>query len=224
MTSPTFWLLEEPDSQRLAEVAPDTELEQITCPVDEGHRRAGARIGDMSIRVHPSGVRDFTWVWGGDVLLSPRALSIFKQHDVTGFETRRAKVAYPKRSAAPPPELLELIVTGWGGPAAPAAGVSLVSSCPACGYKCYVIAEPGRLIDPSSWDGSDIFIVWPLPKYRFVSERFATIIRKEKLSGTKLIPASDIPIAKGTEASPGRLTYRMPEKRAREIGEPLGIA
>jgi hypothetical protein len=39
------------------------------------------------------------------------------------------------------------------------------------------------LIDPAAWDGSDLFIVWPLPLFRFAGERLANILREEKLPG-----------------------------------------
>jgi hypothetical protein len=79
------------------------------------------------------------------------------------------------------------------------------------------------LIDAAEWDGSDLFIVWPLPLYRFISERLAGILRTERSSGIKLIPASDIPFERGSLATPGRLLDWMPESRARALGDPLGI-
>ena len=97
-------------------------------------------------------------------------LDLFDKHRVSGFEARPAKVAFPKKTQAYPPSLFELIITGWGGWAAPAAGLTLIESCPGCGHKVYAIAEASRLIDPAAWDGSDFFIVWPLPGYQFASD------------------------------------------------------
>jgi hypothetical protein len=88
----------------------------------------------------------------------------------------------------------------------------------------YSIAEPSRLIDAGAWDGSDLFVIWPLPRYRFGSDRLAKILRQEKITGVKLIPARDIPMKTGNTLSPGRLTHWMPERRAHELGDPLGIA
>jgi hypothetical protein len=123
-----------------------------------------------------------------------------------------------------PPKLFEFVVTGWGGWAAPAAGVSLVESCPACGDKIYKIAEPSRLIDPAAWDGSDLFIVWPLPGYRFASDRLANILRQEKVSGVELAPAPKLPAERGVRVAPATLTACMPKDRARELSQRFGIS
>jgi hypothetical protein len=102
--------------------------------------------------------------------------------------------------------------------------VTLVESCPGCGHKVYAIAEPSRLIDATAWDGNDLFIVWPLPGYQFASNRLASILRQEQLSGVKLLPASDLPVRKGNHITPGSLALHMPESRARELGQRFGIS
>jgi hypothetical protein len=223
-TMNSFWFLEPPASLPPAKESPDTRYEQVTCPLRDGHRRGGKRIGELSVVVHPSGVRDVVFSWSADILLSKRTLELFEEHRVTGFETKRARTSYPKNIKAPPPELFELVVVGWGGWAAPAAGVTLAESCPGCGHKVYSIAEPSRLLDPTAWDGSDLFIVWPLPGYRFVSDRLASILRRENVSGVKLLPASALPTKRGAHVSPSTLANHMPEARARELGQRFGIS
>jgi hypothetical protein len=79
------------------------------------------------------------------------------------------------------------------------------------------------LIDLAAWDGSDLFIVWPLPRFPFASERLANILREEKITGVKLIPAPDIPFKRGNHATPGRLLNWMPAGRAHALGDRLGI-
>jgi hypothetical protein len=219
----SFWLLKGPPTQRLAQEASDSKFETIICPVHAGHQRAGRLIGGLSIIVDPSGVKDFVWTWTNDILVSPRVIDLFNKHHVTGFEVRSAKVSYSKTAKARPPNLFEFLVTGWGGWAAPAAGVRLVESCAACGDQTYTIAEPSRLIDDTAWDGSDLFIVWPLPGYRFASDRLANIIRQQGLSGVNLIPAQRLPVRRGARLGPGLLADSMPEPRAREIGQRFGI-
>ena len=219
-----FWSLETPRWEGLAELARDMDFEQILCPTHEGHRRGGNRIGALSVVVHPSRVGDFTFSWLSDVLISRRVLDIFAKHQVTGFEVKPAKISYPATIEARPPDLFELVVTGWGGLAASAAGVKLIKSCQDCGKKTYTIAEPSRLIDAAAWDGSDLFIVWPLPGYQFASDRLANILRQERVSGVKLIPAPQIPIERGAEVSPGPLSWHMPERRARELERRFGIS
>jgi hypothetical protein len=219
----TFWLLEPPRNQQRAIVADDTKFEQITCPSSDGHRRPGRRLGDLRVTIDPAGVKDFTWTWLQDILVSERSLDVFLKHRITGYEIRPATISYSKRSPAKPPAMYELIVTGWGGMPSSAAGLTVTKSCPACNHRTYAIAEPSRLIDTASWDGSDLFIVWPLPRFPFASDRLANILREERITGVKLISALDIPLKRGNGATPGRLLDWMPASRAHALGAPLGI-
>ncbi len=182
------------------------------------------RLGDLSVIVSPLAVKDFTWTWLSDILVSQEVLDLFEKYCVTGFEARRARTSFRKNIKVPAPALFELVVTGWGGFAAPAAGVSLVESCSACGHKVYAIAEPSHLIDAGAWDGSDFFIVWPLPRYRFVSDRLAGILRQERISGIKLVPAPEIDMDRGARVSPGVPALFMPESRVRELDQRFGIS
>ncbi len=215
--SSRFWYLDPPRRRGLAEVALDTGYEKIICPAHDGHTRGGKRIGALSVIVHPLRVGDFTFIWGGDILVSQRVLDLFEKYRVTGFKAERAKTSYPETIKGRPPDLFELVVTGWGGFAAPAAGAKLVKSCSACGHKVYTVAESSRLIDAAAWDGSDLFIVWPLPGYRFASDRLANILRQEKVSGVKVVPAPQLPIERGDTLTPGPLSWYMSEERAREL-------
>src|SRR5262249_42734535 len=158
--------------------ATDTGADVRTCPEYPGHRSVTQRRGELSVTISPKGTTDLTWVWGWQLLISPKALDLLTKHRVTGFEALPAKCSHRKPSAAPVPELYELVVK-CALPAR-AAGVTVVAACPACVYKRYAIADPTRLIDVATWDGSDIFFVWPLPAFRFVSERLARILRQER--------------------------------------------
>jgi hypothetical protein len=109
---PLFWLLRTPASRRLAEEDPDTQYETIICPADAGHQRPGRRTGSLSVITNPSALRDFTWTWLSDTLISQKVVDLFKKHRVTGFEVVPVKTSYPKRIKASPPDLFELVVTG----------------------------------------------------------------------------------------------------------------
>ena len=102
--------------------------------------------------------------------------------------------------------------------------MKLVESCSGCGHKVYTVAKPSRLIDAAAWDGSDLFVVWPLPAFQFASDRLANILRQERVSGVKIIPAHEIHVERGAELIPGPLNWSMPEKRARELSRRFGIS
>jgi hypothetical protein len=82
------------------------------------------------------------------------------------------------------------------------------------------------LIDDQQWDGSDFFIVWPLPGYRFTIDRVARAIREHQFTGVQFTAPESLDFNGRLfpqTLSPGRLSWWMPEPRARELGEPLGI-
>jgi hypothetical protein len=222
--TPRFWLMQEFERQENV-VTSYEGYERITCPERKGHVRGGKWLGTVSAKGTPSAMKtDFVWAWGPEILVSQRVLDIFDKHCVTGFESKPAKVSYDRKSQGQPPTLFELKVVGWGGLAASSAGPRLRYWCPYCGHKVYTIADPSRLIDPTRWDGSDLFFVWPWPAFRFVSDRLADILRQEQVSGVNLIPASEFPRARETAVRPGDLRIHMPEDRARQLEEQYGVS
>lgn len=214
-----FWLLERP--RRPSKGITQGKYQQVRCPVNPGHIFGRKRFGELWVELPSRSLSDFEWTWTSDLFISSHALQVLKESNVTGFETRPLmKSTYRRQSRGEPPPLFELAVTGWGG-IGPSAGVEMIEFCPGCRHSEYRIAEPGKLVDPSAWDGSDFFIVWPLPLYRFVSDRLAQIIRRNRLSGAKLIPLgelAEVVLSGGGRASPPPLDDVMPEDRALELG------
>jgi hypothetical protein len=149
-------------------------------------------------------------------------LQIFGRMVFTGFEVKPAKARFNQPTGEVPPRLWELIVTGWGGMAALESGIKLINDCDSCGNKEYSgYTNPEKVIDETQWDGSDFFMVWPLPKYIFVTDRVEKVIREEGFKGVRIVDLKDLGPTEGF--GPGRLSYYMPEARARQLGEPLGI-
>jgi hypothetical protein len=217
-----FWKLGGPTGDSaLADWTDEVQLEQVVCPRFPEHRRAGRRLTPLSVEL-PATVTDFVWTWGGDCLIQRNVLTAFREAGITGFDARPAK-------AEPGRELWELVVTGWGGLAPPESGITLdqSKSCRFCGHLVYSsFTDASRLIDPRAWDGSDCFIVWPLPRYFFVTDRVRSLICSEEFTGVSLVNVRDLKKPAGviSELSPGRLSYWFPAEAAQRIGGPLGIA
>jgi len=168
----------------------------------------------------PYGLAD----WTDKVRLEQR--SVLRASGVSGFAVRSVDARFQKRRSQTPPEFWELVVTGWGGVAPPDSGILLNASksCAICGHLVYsTFTDPTRLINRASWDGSDIFIVWPLPGFYFVTDRLAKVIRSEEFTGVSMTDVSEIK-THTSELSPGRLSYWFDADAARRIGGPLGIA
>ena len=225
MKTDEFYAFRSPNSTaRLAEWANDKmELEQIVCPVDKDHRRGGKRLTDLSVILPGGAVQDFVWTWYSECLAQDHVLELLRASGFTGFEVKPVKAEFKRATDRRPPRLWEIVVTGWAGMAPPESGIKLVKHCDACGNLGYsACTHPDKIIDASQWDGSDFFIVWPLPAFIFVTGRVADTIRDHRLMGTALKPPGSLEVA-GSGFSPGRLSYWMPETRARALGKPLGI-
>lgn len=222
-----FWRLCPPESDRnLAEWHESVELEvPRRCPVNPDHQRSGPRRSALTVVLPSTVVSDFIWTWAGDCLVTERVLRVLSQAKITGYEVREAAGRYRREPEWPQLELFELVITGWGGVAPPASGVSLLQqeSCAECGLLVYSgFTEAGSLIDTDQWDGSDMFIVWPYPRFIFVSDRVADVIRSAGLTGADLVLSSELKSSSG-RATPGRLAFWMPTERARELGVRHGI-
>lgn len=224
MAESQFWHLASPDSTtRYAEWVPgEIETEKIICPTSAGHRRGGRRLTSLSVALRGAGVEDFVWTWYSECLVQDHVLDLFRRSGFTGFDVKPVKAKFKRCSETEPPRLWELIVTGWAGMATAESGVKLVEHCDVCGSLRYSGCNNAeKLIDVSRWDGSDFFMVWPLPKFIFIADRVARAIRANGFKGAAFKRLEELNLSGGF--SPGRLSYWMPEGRAHELGAELGI-
>jgi hypothetical protein len=220
-----FWRVKYPTSvKRCAEWDHEKmELESVKCPIIEGHQHPGKRLTDLSVVLPDSEVEDFVWTWYSECLIQDRTLELLRSCRFTGFEVKPVRARFG-RSAKQPPNLWEIVLTGWAGMAKPESGIRFdeSKSCPVCSYFRYTgLSNPEQLIDESRWDGSDFFMVWPMPTHVFATNRVIHTVREYHLTGIQVMPVSKLEKSEGY--TPGRLSYWMPENQAREFGEPLGI-
>jgi hypothetical protein len=197
--------------------------QSIECARDPGHVRSGPRIGPLIVEL-PSRVADFMVTWEEDILVSERALEVLRRNAIRGFDIREIEIA----GRTPTGSYRELIVTGWGGMATPASGIQLAvaESCRECGLLRYTgLTNAERLVDVTQRDESDIFVVWPLPKYRLLSPRAVSVVRQAELTGVAIrnLAALNNQHELRRSIGPGRLSYWMPASRAHFLGAPLGI-
>jgi hypothetical protein len=194
------------------------------CPVNAEHRGAFRRLSPVRVLLRGGSVDDFVWTWYSECLIQDRVLQLFRDAGLRGYEVKPAHARFRKPSR-PVPKLWELVVLGWGGMARPESGVRLTSMCPGCGDMEYQgFTDATHLIDENQWDGSDFFMVWPYPVYKFVSDRVADLVRREKLTGVQVKDLPSLNVGRTVRgASPGALTDWMPDARAKQLGQPLGI-
>jgi hypothetical protein len=199
----------------------DVKLESIGCPLVPGHRRAGRRQSALQVQV-PGIVGDIVWTWQRDCLLSDRVVNLINSEGLTGLTFRTAV----SRSVSKQPlqqNYQELVVTGWGGTARPESGIKLQENCSGCGHLHYSnLVSPQMLVQQNSWDGSDFFIIWPLPRFIFVSDKVRRLFQKHDFGPCRFLQVSELKTGR-SGFSPGRLSYWMPAERAAELGRSLGI-
>jgi len=202
--------------------AKDTDWESISCPVDEGHQRAGNRIGELKIELNKKQFGDFLWTaLLSELIITDKVAELFKKNNITGYNLKKVIAANNYMT----PKLWEFLITGWGGIALPETGIHLKESCQYCGHMVYSSFDhPEYLFDEKQWDKSDIFMIWPLPRFIFITEKVADLVNDNKLTGIKIIPYQQLEVDELVKTlSPGRLSMWMSEKRAAEIGKSLSI-
>src|SRR6266513_6331748 len=232
-SQPRFWNLRAPDMDEEFRVdweVGKVDLQQVACPINAKHRRGGRRTKNLRVVLGSIEVFDVMWTWVNECLIQQHVLDAFEQQGFSGFQVKPVEARFKRPGADKPPRLWEFVVTGWAGFASPESGMRLdeTRSCLHCGSLHYTRpTDYSRLIDETKWDGSDFFMVWPLPKYIFVTDRVREFAQTNGFRLVEFAHVADLqdPFLQQLKSgpSPGRLSYWMPEDRARELGEPLGI-
>lgn len=212
MTS--FFYLSKPDSlEKWAAWSAEVELASVRCPQFSGHQRSGKRLTSLSVLLQSKKVEDIVWTWFDECLIQAKVIQFFRKHGMKGWKAKPARAKF-ERASGNPPALWELIVTGWGGLATPKSGIRLRKWCRYCGHTTYgPLSRPENLIDPEKWDGTDFFIVWPLPKFIFVTPKVVRLLQENRISGWTATPVEQLRLRGGF--SPGRLEHYMPLRLAR---------
>ena len=90
--------------------------------------------------------------------------------------------------------------------ASPESGIRVIKECPYCKRRVYSgFTNPDRIFSPEAWDGSDFFIIWPMPKYTFVTRRAAEFLRRSDYSGVRVKAIDKFPKSIAGGYSPGHL-------------------
>jgi hypothetical protein len=203
---PTFFNLTGPRSdRRLAEWDSRVDLEIRNCPVYAEHRSTGRRTTRLSVILPGAPLEDFVWTWLSECLIQDRVQRFLKREGLTGWQVRRAQGRF-RHTGRKAPILWELRVTGWAGLATRESGVELKHRCSYCGLTEYTgFKNPAKLIDVTKWDGSDFFIVWPLPGFIFVTDAVVHALRRAKLKGWRAERLQQMSCENGL--SPGCLNW-----------------
>jgi hypothetical protein len=202
-----------------------SDSEIIHCPKDPDHQRPGKRIRDLNVEFPLDALTDeVSWTGESNCLVRQSLSSLFRLSGITGFETRPIEVTLGGIPIDHDQE--ELLTVGWGGIASLGSGVTLddKESCLACGHLVYTgVKDWSNLIDFRQWDGSDIFMVWPLPRFVLVTDKVAKLLTDKKIRELTLTPLCAMEPEEG-ELSPGRVGYWLSQEKMRSVSVPSDIA
>ncbi len=172
---------------------------------DDGHRRAGRRLGNLRVDLPSSKVPAFITPLLTELIITDELAFLFRNAGLTGYRLQPVTINKVQRGKKEDvPLLWEFVVAGRGGDAHPKSGITLQYECSACGYSKYIGFTKGLYIDETQWDGSDFFTVWPLPRFIIVTERVRDFIIKHRLDNCRLTPTEELRSRSGVgELSPG---------------------
>src|ERR1700677_2411102 len=224
MNQELFWFLGRPAFQPVVpwdeRAGPRKELHP--CPLHHpDHRPFGRRTRSLHLAIPAIPLTNVMWSSFGDCLVDEKVMNYFLANRFTGINMRPVHFEDDGPANASV-KYWELEVLGWAGMARLESGIRRKEYCPACGHQTYTAFEnPGILIDTKQWDGSDFVMVWPMPRYVFVTDRVSHLVRECNFSGVDVIAIEELPIPRGF--GPGGLRNWMPEERARSLGNVLDI-
>jgi hypothetical protein len=233
-----FYCLADPDSDRLLATPEDkfgpAGPDFTPCPANPGHRRCTTPPGDeyldaiANVRVSHN-KRDQTLIWTWPpwpfVVIHDRLTENLKAEGFSGYSLRPATVRF--RDGFLSHEFKKLLVVGWGGLARPESGIRLDHACSGCLYKSYTeLSDAGELVDKNQWTGEDLFVVWPMPYFIFITSRLAEFLTTSKIKSFSLraLEKTAEPFAGKGGFGVGSLGDNFPRALALKYGRPLGIA
>jgi hypothetical protein len=190
--------------------------DMIHCGLKQGHQRSANYGEKFSIEMPLDTLTlSMYWTWMFDCLIRHDLSHLFASNGITGFRTQQVKIKLAGERVSHDFEMLKPI--GWGGGATEKSGVKLLESCCACGYLRYSGVQDWRqLIDWTQWDGSDIFIAWPLPKYILITDRVRDLL-ETNLIEEMTITSLEKMAPQDSDLTPGRVSDWLPLDKIRSL-------
>jgi len=183
----------------------EMEAEKEMCPADPRHTRRERWKRPLKTIGTVTPLTDFEWTVMGDLLVSPNIVSDFQNAGFSGVEFHPVEI-FTTTETPIGRETFELRITGWGGYAPPSSGIRVLEECSHCGRRIYSgFTNKERLFDPKQWDGSDLFIIWPMPRKAFVTLKVRDFIMEHGYTGVNMKPLHELKHAVAGTFTPGNL-------------------
>ena len=215
----------EPDVQfnQKLEYVSGLSMETTLCPLNAGlpsqHAMRQRWQHPLKILAPVQRMTDFEWTVFRDIVIEKDIVDGLQKAKLSGVTFQPVQL-YTTTETPIGRQAFELTVTGWGGMARPESGIRVVEECRYCKRRVYSgFTDPSQLFSPEAWDGSDLFIIWPMPKFTFITKRVADFIKQSDYSGLRIKPLEQLPKSIAGGYSPGHLHDWFEGKKLDQIME-----
>lgn len=184
-------------------------MDTVLCPLNAGlpsqHTMRQRWQRPLRIVAPVQRMTDFEWTVYHDILIEKDILEALQSAKFTGVKFRSVEL-YTTTDTPIGRRVFELQVAGWGGMAPPESGIRVIKECSHCKRRIYSgYSNADRIFSPEAWDGSDFFLIWPIPRYTFVTKRVADFITKAEYSGLRIKSLDKLPKSIAGTYTPGHL-------------------
>lgn len=212
-----YWLKPEVRQYDRLRYSASMEFSAKLCTGDPTHSCRHTRSEILRL-VFPSGVQsDFSWTSYDEPIVTVGVMKFFEAAGISGCEFRTVELENTSGDSLSV-NLFELRSTGWGGVASKESGIRVEKECRFCKRRVFsVFTDAESLLDIDSWDGSDMFTIWPLPRYIFVTEELRELIDDAEFTGVKMVRVEEMPVSAVGGYSPGSIFDWFEQKRAVEL-------
>lgn len=203
MSESCYWLNPSVQGDGYLRFGKGMSFQNMVCPRNPDHAYREIRSSPMRLVWTGGPTSDVMWSPYGDAIVKPSVAEAMEQEGLTGFHLQPVifENTLGDRIAS---DLLELKFVGWGGVARPSSGIRMIEECPYCKRRVYSgYSRPELIFDIDAWNGDDVFIIWPLPRYPMARESLKDLFERCDFSGVKFEPLRKLPPIVAGTLSPG---------------------
>ena len=196
------------------------QLDTRLCHADSSHAAVSRWPRPLKVIGNPRFITDFEWTVYSDAIISEDVAKGLRSNGFSGIDLNPVEF-YSTTETPFGRESWELKVTGWGGVAPASSGIRVLKRCAYCGHTDYSgYTSKENLFDIDKWDGSDFFLIWPLPRYIFITDDVAKFIAKAGYSGVSVCEFKKLPNPVAGTLTPGQISdWYGKEMAARILNE-----
>jgi hypothetical protein len=180
-----------------------SKLKTVLCDFNPSHAARELWVKPLSIVLNRPPL-DFEFSVYGDILVSEAVRNEFINHSISGVEWREVTVFNTSDIERSDCSVWEMVIVGWGGVASPESGIVEIERCEACGRSVFSGYKlPRRILNLVDWDGTDVFAIWPLPRYVLCVGSVACFLEERSFSGIQVRSLDHLPEVVAGTLSPG---------------------